>query len=60
MRSWHRYERTGRLGFDGPAISEVEQGIDLHEQFCRMSTPLQMIEAMREVVRRGYSKQVVQ
>jgi hypothetical protein len=60
MRTWHRFERTGRMGFDGPAIGEVEAGIDLHEQFCRMSTPLQMIEAMREVVRRGYTKQVVQ
>ncbi len=59
MRTWHRFERTGRLGFDGPAIGEVEAGIDLHEQLIRLSTPIQMIVAMREVIRRGYSKQTV-
>jgi len=60
MRTWHRYERTGLIGFDGPAIGEVEAGIELHEQLIRLSTPLQMIEAAREVIRRGYSKQVMQ
>ncbi len=59
MRTWHRFERTGRLGFDGPAIGEVEAGIELHEQLCRLSTPIQMLDAGREVIRRGHSKQTV-
>lgn len=58
MRTWSRFEKTGRLGFDGPALSEVADGIDLHEQLIRNSTPLQMIEAMREVMRRGDHKEI--
>ena len=59
MRCWNRFERTGKLGFDGPGLSEVEAGIDLHEQLCRLSTPLQMIEALRTVMARGKSGEVV-
>lgn len=59
MRVWHRHERTGRWGFDGPGLSEVEAGISLHEELIRLSTPIQMIEALREVVRRGKNKEVV-
>ena len=59
MRCWHRHQRTGVWGFDGPALLEVEAGIDLHEQLIRLSTPLQMLEAMREVVRRGMAREVV-
>ena len=59
MRCWNRFERTGRFGFDGPGLSEVEAGIDLHEQLCRLSTPLQMIEALRTVMARGKSGEVV-
>ena len=59
MRCWHRFQRTGRLGFDGPALLEVEAGIDLHEQLARLSTPLQMVNAMREVIRRGMRMEVV-
>ena len=56
MRCWHRFERTGRFGFDGPALLEIEAGIDLHEQLVENSTPLQMINALREVIRRGHSQ----
>ena len=59
MRCWQRFQRTGRFGFDGPGLSEVEAGIDLHEQLCRLSTPLQMIEALRTVMARGKSGEVV-
>lgn len=58
LRTWHRFEKTGRLGFDGPALGEVADGIDLHEQLIRNSTPLQMIEALREVMRRGAIKEI--
>lgn len=50
-RTWYRFLRTGVWGFDGPAIAEVEAGIDLHEQLCRLSTPLQMLEAAKQVRR---------
>jgi hypothetical protein len=52
LRCLSRYHATGKVGFDGLAISEVEIGIDLHEQLFALSTPLQMIEALREVKRR--------
>lgn len=55
MRTWHRWEKTGKWGFDGPALQEVEAGIDLHEQLIRLSTPGQMLNAMREVIKRGKS-----
>lgn len=58
LRCWHRFQTTGRLGFDGPALSEVADGIDLHEQLIRNSTPLQMIEALREVMRRSDYKAI--
>ena len=60
LRCLHRYNATGRVGFDGPAISEVEIGIDLHEQLLKLSTPLQMMEALREVHRRTESKEYSQ
>ena len=50
-RAWYRFLRTGVIGFDGPGIAEVEAGIDLHEQLCRLSTPLQMLEAAKQVRR---------
>lgn len=53
MRCWHRFERSGRFGFDGPGLGEIEAGIDLHEQLCRLSTPLQMVQALRVVIARG-------
>ncbi len=60
LRTLHRYHATGRVGFDGPAIADVELGIDLHEQILRLSTPLQMADALREVMRRTAEKQVLQ
>ena len=44
-RAWERYERLGRFGLDGPGLSEVEQGLELHEELCRLSTPRQMRDA---------------
>ena len=58
MRTWNRWQQTGKWGFDGPAMTELAAGIDLHEQLIRLSTPLQMVTAMREVIRRGDNKQV--
>ena len=59
MRCWHRFERTGVFGFDGPALGEIEAGIDLHEQLIRLSTPLQMVQALRTVIARGKRLEIV-
>ena len=59
MRCWHRHQRTGVWGFDGPALLEVDAGISLYEQLVRNSTPVQMIEALREVMARGLRMQVL-
>lgn len=59
MRTWGRFEKTARWGFDGPALLEIADAIDLHEQLIRNSTPLQMIDALREVIRRGKCREVV-
>lgn len=56
MRVHERFERVGQWGFDGPGLLAVESGIELHEQLIRLSTPLQMISALREVVRRGHAQ----
>lgn len=52
MRLLERFTRTGRWGFDGPAIAQVEEAVEFHEQLLRLSTPQQMIDALREVYRR--------
>ena len=59
MRCWHRHEKTQRWGFDGPALHEIEAGISLHEELIRNSTPLEMMDALREVQRRGVRNEVV-
>ena len=58
IRTWERYLRVGKLGLDGPAMSEIEVGIDLHEQLVKLSTPIELVNAAKEVIRRGYGKQV--
>lgn len=59
MRCWDRHEKTGRWGFDGPALTSVEEGIALHEQLVELSTPQQMVEAMHEVMRRTRNGETV-
>lgn len=60
LRALHRHNTTGRVGFDGPAIGEVELGIELHEQILRLSSPAQMAAALREVMRRVAEQQTIQ
>jgi hypothetical protein len=50
MRMWDRNKTTGKWGFDGPALAEVEAAIELHEQLIRLSTPQQMVTAMEKVI----------
>lgn len=52
MRTLRRWKSTGRYGFDGPALFEIAECIDLHEQLIELQTPLQMQTAMKEVIRR--------
>lgn len=50
-RTWNRYQRTNRWGFDGPALTSIEYAIVLHEKILAESTPLQMMAAARKVKR---------
>lgn len=50
-RTWDRYMRLGRFGFDGPGLIAVADGIKLHEQILEKSTPLEMMAAARHAKR---------
>ena len=50
-RCYERYERLGAWGLDGPARADIEQGLELHEELCRLSTPRQMRDAALKVER---------
>lgn len=47
-----RHQTTGRWGFDYRALQAIPPAVELHEQLLELSTPKQMMDAMREVVRR--------
>lgn len=53
MRCWDRYQHTGKWGFDGPAFSAIDAGLTLHEELIRLSTPLQLVQALRTVIARS-------
>lgn len=48
-RCYERHERIGKWGLDGPARAEIEQGLELHEELVRLSTPKQMLDAVRHL-----------
>ncbi len=50
-RCYERWQKLGKWGLDGPARADIEQGIELHEELCRLSTPRQMQEAAAAVER---------
>lgn len=52
MRAYDRHTTTGRWGFDGPALQDMPDAIDLYEQMLELSTPMQMQAAMRETINR--------
>lgn len=60
LRTWQRYQRTGLLGFDGPALQDLPIAIDLHDQLMAMLTPLQVSEAVQEVNARMQAGEVLQ
>lgn len=47
-RSKERFQRIGRMGFDGPAIDQVEAGIEVYEAIVSASSPAQMSAAAME------------
>ena len=52
LRCRERYTRTGRWGFDGPALGEILPMLDLHEQIISLSNPLEMNAAFQEQAKR--------
>jgi len=46
-----RFEKMGRWGLDGPAMSELADMICLYQQMLELSTPLQIKQAMKETLR---------
>lgn len=46
-RLGERYQRTGRWGFDGPALQEVKDGIDVYEEILMKSSPAEMTAATK-------------
>lgn len=48
-RAIERHQRAQTWGLDGPGLTEVEQGIAMHEQLCTLCTPRQMRDAALRV-----------
>lgn len=46
-RTRERWQRTGKWGFDGPAMQSIHHAIDLYETILRSSSPLQMEHAQK-------------
>lgn len=60
LRCLRRFNATGKVGFDGPAIAEVEIGLELYEQILSLSTRVQMANALRQVRIRSSQMEVSQ
>lgn len=55
-----RHEATKRWGMDYQALQTIPAVIDLHEQLLELSTPRQMMDAMREVMKRMQAGEVIE
>jgi hypothetical protein len=53
LRCKAREAKTGRWGFDGPALSEVSEMIDVYTQLAQLLKPVQLQNAMTEALRRA-------
>jgi hypothetical protein len=53
LRCKERHTKTGRWGFDGPALSEVVEMIDVYTQLAKLLKPVQLQNAMTEALRRA-------
>jgi len=49
-RAAERHRRTGVLGLDGDGITALGVALDLHRDLCQLSSPIQMVEALKQVM----------
>ena len=52
FRTKDRHTALGRWGFDGPAIAEIEQAVEIYEQLTTLLTARQVQDTMQEVLSR--------
>ena len=53
LRCKEREAKTGRWGFDGPALSEIVEMIDVYTQLAQLLKPVQLQAAMTEALQRA-------
>lgn len=53
LRTKAREAKTGCWGFDGPALSEIVEMIDVYTQLAQLLKPVQLQDAMTEALRRA-------
>ena len=53
LRTLARYKETGKLGFDGPALTSVPDMLEVYEQLVGLLKPHQLREAMSEALHRA-------
>jgi hypothetical protein len=53
LRCKAREAKTSRWGFDGPALSEIVEMIDIYTQLTQLLKPVQLQNAMTEALRRA-------
>lgn len=53
LRTNDRHTRTGRWGFDGPALAEVIEMIDVYSQLTSLLKPMQLQKAMNDTIARA-------
>lgn len=46
---YQRFTKWGKFDPLANELADIEAGLDLHEQLCRLSTPIQMVKALRAV-----------
>lgn len=52
MKMKERAQRTGKIGFGIGEMDALVPALDLHEQLIELSTPKQMMDALRQVLHR--------
>lgn len=55
-----RHKRLGRWGVCYQSLEHIPPALEFYQQVLELSTPLQMQEAMREVIRRGDAGEVIE
>jgi hypothetical protein len=52
-RAKRRGDKTGRYGFDGPAIQAIQDAFDVHEEQIKIARKDELVAAVQEVHRRA-------